>query len=226
MSSILLSIFCANATSWGVGGHPSGLFLLILREAAAWPSWLEAALKVSLMGVWARDPPELVGLRTPLEPPGLAPMGPFVVADESPDDELGVLEGAGSSIWYWNEQELLKNIIYCHTYRVSHKFSYTWNELFVVNWFISKIFGGNTKWKKVSSPHYLESLMKLSEPGISYSLKRDPRSISEITFYANLRISPIGTEIWYFFKKMLFFIHVSNTLAWMRSVGWLCWMIF
>ena len=41
-----------------------------------------------------------MGLRTPLEPPGLAPMGPFVVADESPDDELGVFEGAGSSIWY------------------------------------------------------------------------------------------------------------------------------
>jgi hypothetical protein len=35
MSSILLSIFWANATSWGVGGPPSGLFLLILREAAA-----------------------------------------------------------------------------------------------------------------------------------------------------------------------------------------------
>ena len=45
--------------------------------------------------------------------------------------------------------------------------------------------------KKVSSPHYLKILMKLSKHGISYSLKRDPRSISKITFYANLRVSPI-----------------------------------
>ena len=77
------------------------------------------------------------------------------------------------------------------TYRVGHKFSDTWNELFVVNWFISKKFWGNTKWKKVSSPHYLKILIKLSKHGISYSLKRDPRSISKITFYAILSVSPI-----------------------------------
>ena len=81
-------------------------------------------------------------------------------------------------------------------YRVGHKFSDTWNELFVVNWFISNFFWGNTKWKKVSSPHYLKILMKLSKHGISYSLKRDPRSISKITFYADLRVSPVGTELW------------------------------
>ena len=43
--------------------------------------------------------------------------------------------------------------------------------------------------------------MKLSKHGISYSLKRDPRSIPKITFYANLRVSPIDTELRYFFKK-------------------------
>ena len=80
-------------------------------------------------------------------------------------------------------------------YRVVHKFSDTWNELFVVNWFISKNFWGNTKWKKVSSPHYFKILMKLSNHGIRYSLKRDPRSISKITFYANLSVSPISMEL-------------------------------
>ena len=55
MSSIRLSIFCANATSWGVGG------LFLLMEAAG----LEAALKVNLRGVWDLD--ELVGLGAPLE---------------------------------------------------------------------------------------------------------------------------------------------------------------
>ena len=76
-------------------------------------------------------------------------------------------------------------------YRVYLKFSDTWKELFVVNWFISKSFWGNTKWKKVSSPHYLKILMKLSKHGISYSLKRNTRSISKITFYANLRVSQL-----------------------------------
>ena len=81
-------------------------------------------------------------------------------------------------------------------YRVGHKFSYTWNELFVMNWFISKNFWGNRKWKKVLSPHYLKILMKLSKNSISYSLKHDPRSIPKITFYANLRVSPIDTKLW------------------------------
>ena len=82
-------------------------------------------------------------------------------------------------------------------YRVIHKFSYTWNELFVVNWFISKIFWGNTKWKNVSCPHYLKILMKLSKHGISYSLRPDPRSISKITFYANLIVNPIDIKHWF-----------------------------
>ena len=86
-------------------------------------------------------------------------------------------------------------------YRVYLKFSDTWNELFVVNWFISNFFWGNTKWKKVSSPHYLKILMKWSKHGISYSLKRDLSSISKITFYTNLRVSHIGTKLWYLLFK-------------------------
>ena len=43
----------------------------------------------------------------------------------------------------------------------------TWNELFVVNWFISNFFWKNTKWKKVSFTQYLKILIKLSKHGIS-----------------------------------------------------------
>ena len=49
--------------------------------------------------------------------------------------------------------------------------------------------------KKVSSPHYLNILTKLSKLGLSYSLKHVPRSISKNPFYANLRVSPIHTEL-------------------------------
>ena len=45
--------------------------------------------------------------------------------------------------------------------------------------------------KKSSFPHYLKILMKLSKHGISYSLQGDMRSISKITFYANLIVDPI-----------------------------------
>ena len=56
--------------------------------------------------------------------------------------------------------------------------------------------------KKSTIPILSEILTKLSNHGItSYSLKRDLRSISKITFYTNLRVSPIDTELWYFFKK-------------------------
>ena len=48
--------------------------------------------------------------------------------------------------------------------------------------------------KKVASPHYFKILMKLSKHSISYSLKLDPRSISKITFYANLSVSSIDIE--------------------------------
>ena len=106
----------------------------------------------------------------------------------------------------WNE---FPNVLIY--YRVGHKFSYTWNELFVMNWFISKYFCGNTKSKILSSPHYLEILINLSKPGLSYSVKHDPSSISKITFYASLRVSPIDAEFWWFFLKKLFKTAIPST---------------
>ena len=41
----------------------------------------------------------------------------------------------------------------------------------------------------------IKSIIKLAKDGLSYSLKRDSRSISKIIFYANLRVSPIDTEL-------------------------------
>ena len=76
-------------------------------------------------------------------------------------------------------------------------------------------FWGNTKCKNVSSPHYLKILMKLSKHGISYSLKCDPRSISKITFYANLRVRSIDTELRYFFKIWTL---VLNTTVLYRTI--------
>ena len=66
--------------------------------------------------------------------------------------------------------------------------------------------------KKVSFSHYLKILMKSSKHGISYTLKRHPRSLSIITFYANLKVSPIQSFD-DFSKTMLFVVQVSNTLA-------------
>ena len=48
--------------------------------------------------------------------------------------------------------------------------------------------------KKSIMPN-LKILMKLSKHGISFSLKRDPRSITKITFCANLSVSPIDIEL-------------------------------
>ncbi len=67
----------------------------------------------------------------------------------------------------------------------------------------------NTKWKKGSSPHYLKMIIKLSTHGLSYSLKHDPRSIYKKPFYANLRVSPIHTELWEFFKKTCWLLFKS-----------------
>ena len=90
-------------------------------------------------------------------------------------------------------------------------------ELFHLNFFRE-----NTKWKKGSYTHYLKILIKLSKHGLSYSLKRDWRSISKITFYANWRVSPIDTEIWELFKQKLLFV-----IRRMRSVvEWICLIIF
>ena len=66
--------------------------------------------------------------------------------------------------------------------------------------------------KKVSSQHNLKILMKLSKHGISYSLIRDPRSLSKITFYANLRVSPIDRVLIIFQKKNAV-IQIISTLA-------------
>ena len=68
-----------------------GVLFLLSEDAAA---GLEAALKVTLMGVWARDPPEFVGLGAPLEP-GAA--GPLVVEPVTPVVRVA-FEGAGRSI--------------------------------------------------------------------------------------------------------------------------------
>ena len=59
----------------------------------------------------------------------------------------------------------------------------------------SQIFFEEMPNEKVSSPHYLKTLMKLGRHGISYSLKCNPRSISKISFCANLSVSPIDTDI-------------------------------
>ena len=62
---------------------------------------LEAALNVNLIGVWARDPPELVGLGAPLEPGGSLLGGiptEFVKEFDPPLTHELLLEGAGSSI--------------------------------------------------------------------------------------------------------------------------------
>ena len=95
----------------------------------------------------------------------------------------------------------LKNCtcIYVLLYRVANKFSDTLNELFVVNCLMSKIFWRNTRWKWVSSLHYLKILIKLTKHGLSYSLKRSLRSISKSTF-----VSPFDTRLWKKIKKILF----------------------
>ena len=67
-------------------------------------------------------------------------------------------------------------------------------------WWTSTFFCENTKWKKVSYPHYLKIVIKLSKHGLSYSLKSNPRSISKITFCANSSVK----FYWYsalFFQK-------------------------
>ena len=62
--------------------------------------------------------------------------------------------------------------------------------------------------KKIASPHYLKISMKLSKHGISYSLKRDLRLISKITFCANLSVCPI--DIINFFKELHYFCKIKR----------------
>ena len=98
-------------------------------------------------------------------------------------------------------------------YRVIHKFSYTWNKLFLVNWFTSTFFWENTKWKKVSYPHYLKIVIKLSKHGLSYSLKRDLRSISKITFCANSSVKSYWYRALFFSKNCIFFPKLKDCQA-------------
>ena len=97
----------------------------------------------------------------------------------------------------------------------------TWNELFVVNWFISIFFCKNTKWKKVSYPHYLKIVIKLSKHGLSYSLKCDPRPISKITFCANLSVK----SFIFFSKNCIIFPKLKdyqvNLSNWPHSDQWI-----
>ena len=89
-------------------------------------------------------------------------------------------------------------------YRVSNKFSDTFNELFVVNWLISHFFCDNTKWKVVTSPHYLKILLKSTKHGLSYNLKRDWKSISKITFVGGFVLALVIQNLKNFSQKQLF----------------------
>ena len=64
--------------------------------------------------------------------------------------------------------------------------------------------------KKISSPHYLKISSKLSKHGLSYSLKRDPRSISKITFCANSSVNPIDTQFYFFFKDLHYLCKIKR----------------
>ena len=48
-------------------------------------------------------------------------------------------------------------------YRDSHKFSYTWNELFAVNWFISKKFWEKNQMKKSIMPTLSENFIEINQ---------------------------------------------------------------
>ena len=105
------------------------------------------------------------------------------------------------------------------SYRVANKFSDTLNELFVVNWLISKTFGENTKWELASSSHYLKILVKSINHGLSYSLKRDQKSISKITFVPGFVLSLLIQKLDNFSQKMLLVFQICIILAWIRFFG-------
>ena len=94
-------------------------------------------------------------------------------------------------------------------YRVANKFSDTLNELFVVNWLISKSFSENTKWKKASFSHYLKILVKSINHGLSYSLKRDQKPITKITFVPCFVLALLIQNFDNFSQKLLFFVQSS-----------------
>ena len=95
-------------------------------------------------------------------------------------------------------------------YRVANKFSDTLNELFVVNWLISKTFGENTKWELASSSHFLKILVKSINHGLS--LKRDQKSISKITFVP-------GFVFPYWYRSLIIF-HKNCCLLLLSALFW------
>ena len=111
-------------------------------------------------------------------------------------------------------------------YRASNKFSDTLNELFVVNWLISHFFCNNTKWKVVSFPHYLKILLKSTKHGLSYSLIRDWKSISKITFVGGFVLALLIQNSNNFSQKLMSVIQNSIILAWIRSDGWTIFLFF
>ena len=74
-------------------------------------------------------------------------------------------------------------------------------------------FWENTKWKKISYPHYLKIVIKLSKDGLSYSLKRDLRSISKITFCANSSVKSYWYRALFFSKNCIFFPKLKDCQA-------------
>ena len=74
------------------------------------------------------------------------------------------------------------------------------DKLFLVNWLISISFCENNKWKIVSSPHYLNILIKSTKDDLSYSLKCDQRSMPKITYVPCF--VPIDTELGEYFTKL------------------------
>ena len=117
-------------------------------------------------------------------------------------------------------KKMVRNTCLSHlVYRVANKFSDTLNELFVVNWLISKTFGENTKWELASSSHYLKILVKSINHGLSYSLKRDQKSISKITFVPGFVLSLLIQKLVNFSQKLLFVIKICIILAWKRLFG-------
>jgi hypothetical protein len=73
--------------------------------------------------------------------------------------------------------------------------------------------------KKISSPHYLKILIKLSKHGLSYSLKHDPKSISKITFFANSRVSPTEN-----FSKKTAGCYSNQQYLGLNEVSWMDWL--
>ena len=95
-----------------------------------------------------------------------------------------------------------------------------------MNWLISSTFCWNTKWKIVSSPHYLKILIKSTKHDLSYSLERDRKSISKITFVPGFVLALLIQNFNMFSQKLLFRTKISIILAWIRSVRWTIFLFY